>query len=127
MWIFTNRAFLSIVAPKPGGEVDPATHLMVRARTKGDLERVFGKRTKVLVNKGTDYRFRAFVTRKRVAGVLAREASAIAYTNFKDSVADQQRHDAYMRVWSVMEGDEPPAAIQRVAGGRAGGASGGTT
>lgn len=103
MWIFLNNAFLSIVAPKPGRGVNPRTHLVVRARLKGDIQRAFPRlKAPVTESKKTDYRFRAVVTRNMVAAVLAEHAKAIAYDNFKDSVKNKRRHDAYLRVWSIM-------------------------
>ncbi len=48
-----------------------------------------------------DYLYRAEVRRVEVARVLAAKVQAI-YPNFKGSVADDDRHDAYMEVWGVM-------------------------
>lgn len=104
MWIFLNDAFLSIVQPRPS-DVPKALAgrdvLLVRARKRGDLERAFGK-VRVSHTPARDYRFRAFVSRERVAKVLTRRLLAIDYTNFKGSVAHDARHDAYQRVWGVM-------------------------
>jgi hypothetical protein len=95
MWIFTNEAFLSIVA-------DPKSNqLLVRARVPGDLERAFPG-VPVKEGGGTDYRFRAWVDRETVAGLLYREAMNISYGNFKGSVVDIDRHAAYLDVWSQM-------------------------
>lgn len=84
MWIFLNDAFLSIVRPRKGGHIDPETHLMVRGRIPGDIERVFPGE-KVLQNKGADYRFRAFIKREYVAERMKEEVERITYSNFKDS------------------------------------------
>jgi hypothetical protein len=109
MWIFLNDAMLSIVAPEPRkgrGAAKVETHLIVRARFKGDLPRTFGRGVKVEETPGRDYRFRAVVTRKKVADVLARRILDVDYTNFKGSVPDDARHRAYLRVWTVMEGEQ---------------------
>ncbi|GAB2875418.1 hypothetical protein GCM10027093_08540 [Paraburkholderia jirisanensis] len=97
MWICQNQAFLSIVASK-----DPAS-LSVRARRKGDIEEVFGTKYEVFVLPGRDYGFRALIPREVVGVAIAESISKIDYSNFKDSVADAALHDAYMRVWNVME------------------------
>jgi hypothetical protein len=96
MWIFLNNAFLSIVANPEGGKM-----LVVRARANGDIERVFpGVRT--YQTKGRDYMYRAFLPRKAVADALAKQALGITATNFKNSVKENDRHDAYMGVWGRM-------------------------
>lgn len=96
MWIFLNDAFLSVVADK-----DPDM-LLVRGRIKGDIERVFPDYL-VIEGAGTDYRFRTLVPRLIVADKLAEMADDISYKNFKGSVKDKTRHDAYLRCWGIME------------------------
>jgi hypothetical protein len=96
MWICTSNSFLSIVAK--GG--DPSK-LMVRARRDGEIEAVF-PRAKVIANAGTDYKFRALIDREEVAQAMAKAICDINYSNFKNTVKDHARHDAYMRLWSVM-------------------------
>lgn len=96
MWIFLNNAFVSIVQ-------DPqrADGLVVRARLDGDLERLFpGKQ--VISLPFRDYAFRTFVSKAEVAEVLSKQVLGIDYGNFKGSVEDRARHDAYLGVWSVM-------------------------
>ena len=96
MWLCLNDAFLSVV--------DKSTKrgcLLVRARRAGDIERVFpGAAVRESVN--TDYRYRADVLRTAVADMVAERIKAIDYDNFKDSVADDELHNAYSSVWSVM-------------------------
>lgn len=112
MWIFLNDAFLSVVADK-----DP-DRLLVRGRIKGDIERVFPGYL-VLENEGTDYRFRTVVPRRIVADKLAEAAEDISYKNFKSSVKDKVRHDAYLRVWGIMESWQSDAeAKERIAAAR---------
>ncbi|MCH8078089.1 MAG: hypothetical protein IIC64_19970 [SAR324 cluster bacterium] len=96
MWIFQNDSFLSIVAlrDKPGV-------LLVRARKAGDIEAVFPQ-AKSREGEGADYRFRADVPAEEVAEAMAERIRAIDYGNFKDSVKDGPRHDAYFNVWEVM-------------------------
>ena len=96
MWIFLSNSFISVVQ-KPG-DTDMLT---VRARIEGDIERVFPD-AKVQANKGTDYKYRAKVSREAVAKALHDQAMAVNYSNFKSSVKDRKRHDAYLDVWSAM-------------------------
>lgn len=106
MWIFLNRAMLSVVAHR-----GKPHHFMVRARFEGDLERVFPK-AKVLRTPNADYLFRATVTRRQVAAALALELGAVEYDNFKASVphADADRVHAYSGVWDVMKTAQDRAA-----------------
>src|SRR3954470_8502916 len=97
MWLVLNDAFLSIVAvPKDAGL------LSVRARARDDIKRVF-PRARVHATPHRDYPFRAFVTRGVVAKAVAARVSEIEYGNFKDSVPQAARHDAYLDVWRVMQ------------------------
>lgn len=96
MWICLNDAFLSIVAVKGDDE-----RLLVRARRAGDIERVFPQ-AEVLVGAGTDYRYRAFLPRSTVSDEITARIKSIDYTNFKGSVKESDRHDAYMEFWGVM-------------------------
>ena len=98
MWIFLSNSFISVVQ-KPG-DTDMLT---VRARIEGDIERVFPD-AKVQANKGTDYKYRAKVPRPVVAKALHDQAMSVSYPNFKSTVKDRNRHDAYMSVWSAMYG-----------------------
>jgi hypothetical protein len=96
MWIFLKDAFLSVVYKGCNPH-----EVMVRARVAGDIKRVF-PRAKEISGLGTDYPFRAVVTREELAEALTNEVEGIDYSNFKSSVRDSARHDAYMDVWSAM-------------------------
>ncbi|QID17838.1 hypothetical protein G3580_09405 [Nitrogeniibacter mangrovi] len=96
MWIFLKNSFLSIVQ-KP----DDIDTLTVRARIKGDIEAVFPE-AKVSEGEGTDYRFRARIPREIVAKAMQEQVMTLTASNFKASVSERHRHDAYMGVWSVM-------------------------
>lgn len=97
MWIFLSESFLSVVDK---GDPTGAT-LLVRARKAGDIEAVFPD-AKVIEGGGTDYAFRARIDRRVVAEVIADQIERIRYGNFKATVRDDDRHDAYMDVWSAM-------------------------
>jgi hypothetical protein len=115
MWIMLNNAFLSIVDPKApysGGKGPVSDKLLVRARIKGDIEAVFPG-AKVAETPKRDYRYRAEISRADVANAMAAEVLKLGYGNFKGSVPDKRRHDAYADVWSVMYAEQ-----QRRHGGR---------
>lgn len=97
MWIFLSNAFLSIVDK---GDPSGAT-LLVRARRRGDIEAVFPE-AEVIEGTGTDYRYRARIQRRRVAEAIAQQIENIRYGNFKSTVHDHDRHDAYMDTWQAM-------------------------
>lgn len=96
MWIFLKDSFLSIV--DKGGD---GTTLLVRGRCRGDIERVFPN-VEVIEGGGTDYGFRARINREEVALVLADSIRSIDYANFKNTVKNRVRHDAYLGVWAQM-------------------------
>lgn len=96
MWVFLSGSMLSIVQHRDHSQV-----LMVRARLRGDIERVFPDHD-VVETPDADYRFRATVRRDVVAEAIKAQVMAISYPNFKGSVQESERHDAYMDVWGVM-------------------------
>ena len=96
MWIFLPESFISVVQ-KPG-DTDTLT---VCARIKGDIESVFLE-AYVEADKGTDYKYRARVSRHAVAQVLHDQVMDLNWGNFKGEVKDRKRHDAYMNVWRAM-------------------------
>ena len=96
MWIFLNDAFLSLVADR----FDSGS-LLVRARRAGDIDAVFPG-ADVTESDVADYRFRATIPRAEVVARLVERIGSIEYPNFKDSVRDPLRHDAYTNVWRVM-------------------------
>jgi hypothetical protein len=102
MWVFLNNAFVSAVEYR-----DDPSLLVVRARVEGDLERFFSHWTvkpEVDRTEDADYLFRMVVSKDEFAEAVAQHVHNIDYDNFKDSIADSDddRHDAYMGVWTVM-------------------------
>jgi hypothetical protein len=87
---------LSVVANRLNPE-----QLLVRARMAGDIERLFPTAS-VFEDLEADYRYRAFLPRKKVASVLAQQVQTIEYDNFKNSVpkSDTNRQAAYLNVWT---------------------------
>jgi len=101
MWLIMNDSFLSVVAHR-----HRQNYLLVRARKAGDIEKVFPD-AHVAEDPFADYRFRAVIPRAEVAQAVAGELLAISYDNFKNSVADDYRHDVYADVWSVLTKLQP--------------------
>lgn len=103
MWIATTRGFYSIVQ-----NYHNPTKLLVRARLKGDLERlkeIAPTLSKVEETRGRDYRWRAEIDRAGYALLLTRLASEIAYGNFKEEAGkklSRRHHDGYAAIWTDM-------------------------
>ncbi len=96
MWIFLNNSFLSVVAFEGNND-----DLLVRGRFTDDIEVIFPG-YKVLEDAGSDYRFRAVIPRNVVSRKLQALADEVKYTNFKDSIEADDRHDVYIDVWRTM-------------------------
>ena len=98
MWVFFNNSFLSIVSDR-----NNKSKLLIRARIKGDIERVFGN-IAVAQSNNSDYKYRAFLERDTVAEKLKELSLSIDYDNFKNSIhyQENERHNSYLDVWSVM-------------------------
>lgn len=108
MWVMLNNAFLSIIDPAAsysGGKGPVSDKLLVRGRIKGDIEAIFPD-AKVIETPDRDYRFRAEIPRQIVAQAMARTVEQIDYRNFKGSVPDKGRHDAYAGCWGVMHREQ---------------------
>ena len=114
MWLFTTIGFFSVV--QKTGDLK----LTVRARSAADLDRLrqqFMPGLSATSNKGgSDYPFRATVSRKDFTTGLSRLGDAIDYHNFKDAVAERmgaERTHIYHKVWSVLraiEKEQPVSA-----------------
>ena len=107
MWIYLKHAFLSIIDPAGdyAGGGPKGDKLLVRARFKGDIERVF-PRARVTETPQRDYRYRAMVSRETVAKVICAAVMSIDAKNFKGSVKERWRHDAYAGCWGIMENEQ---------------------
>lgn len=98
MWIVLNKSFLSIVKNR-----NDENQLLVRARVKGDIEKVF-ENADVFEDENADYKYRSYIARKNVADKISDELLKINYDNFKNSVSKDEynRVNAYMNVWSAL-------------------------
>lgn len=102
MWLITPQGFLSIVSKAPAGPDE----LLVRGRMAGHITAIFPE-AKVFESDGTDYRYRAVVSRDDVALALVNLAYSIDYDNFKNEVKEKRFHDALMGVWSTLARLQP--------------------
>jgi len=92
MWIYMSNSFISITKPKGRKGV-----LLVRARVKKDIERLFPD-ADIIETLLSDYRYRAFLPVREVADMVAHQVTGIDYDNFKDTVGGK-RHFVYLDVW----------------------------
>jgi hypothetical protein len=100
MWIFTTIGFFSIVQ-KPRTDF-----LTVRARVASDLDNLrrefMPQLSPTIRGAGTDYPFRATISRRDFGAGLAKMGEAITYGNFKTEVGKRmgsRREQAYHKVW----------------------------
>ena len=105
MWLVTNFGFFSVVQKKDDDI------LTVRTRARGDLEtlkeKYIPKLGHILKGEGTDYQYRAKVSREDLAKAMGKIVLDIDYSNFKGSVAEKQDHKRariYGDVWEILFG-----------------------
>lgn len=113
MWLFLSDAYFSIVSKDCARD-----EVLVRARRKGDIEKVFPG-AKVREGIATDYQFRAAVKRDDLSKALAGEVARVTYSNFKDSITDPTLHEVASRVWAnvlALEKARPGMAYASVFG-----------
>ena len=96
MWIVLNKSFLSIVKNR-----NDENQLLVRARVKGDIEKVF-ENADVFEDENADYKYRSYIARKNVADKISDELLKINYDNFKLCFKRWTNRNAYMNVWSAL-------------------------
>ena len=98
MWVLLNNAFFSIVKNR-----NKKNELLVRARIKGDIEKVFPE-ANTFEDENADYRYRAFIETSIVADKISNEIFKINYDNFKNTISkdDLNRTIAYGNVWKEL-------------------------
>lgn len=104
-----NDGFVSVVR-----NPDYPGKLMIRARNKAHLESIFPKKKNKIINsKKNDYAWRMFVDEEEFAQMMKERILNIDYSNFKNSVVDNDLHDLYADFWGLhygyqMEQSRPP-------------------
>lgn len=99
MWTMTSIGFFSAVENQnnPG-------ELIVRARNSEDIMNLADMLdTDYEFTIANDYPYRIYCDKKKWANVLAHLAETIDYPNFKNTIADPVRHEAYGSVWFDMQ------------------------
>ena len=103
MWLFCKSGFFSSVV-----DFDNPERVLVRARFKGDLERLLANmpsnvKAEIQHTPNADYPFRMFVRKSDWEMAVLSEAEGMDYTNFKNAAHDGTARDAaYMDVWTAM-------------------------
>ena len=98
MWIVMNDSYISAVQDR-----NNKMNLVVRARVREDLENAFPSlKQDIIESTDSDYRFRLFMSKQFLCGVMNTKIMNIDYDNFKNSVKQNWRHDAYLAIWSIM-------------------------
>jgi hypothetical protein len=108
MWIFCKLGFFSAVQHREHPE-----NLLIRARFKGDLERLLNAMTpeeyalcgrpSVSFTPDADYRYRVEIRKVVFAELIREQAEEIDYDNFKNAAHDGTVRDgAYMDVWRAL-------------------------
>lgn len=102
MWLFTRNGFLSVIQ-----DPNESHHLFIRARVRGDLERLVAELDKpvdIVERPGRDYLWAVTVHRADFIKVMVDQLMELDYTNVKDAIdlGEKARHDAMLRVWTTM-------------------------
>lgn len=99
MWIYMKDGFFSVIQHPSSKK-----HVLIRARVKGDLEKVFPEvGGSVEVTPDSDYRFRVPLSKSTFAAKLGEHALMIDYNNFKNAINDKERREYwYEQVWDTM-------------------------
>ena len=93
-----NDSFVSIVQDR-----NVPSRVAVRARVEEDLISLFPEHAgDIITTDDSDYRFRLFLDKVYVSKIVAGRVIDIDYDNFKNSVKEKWRKNAYMDIWHVM-------------------------
>ena len=95
MWFCFNNGFVSAVENR-----DDEDGLVVRARRREHLEDNFPD-NKIVVGGSTDYNYRIFISKKEFAEIVKDRIMGIDYSNFKNSVEDDDLYDLYSKFWTL--------------------------
>lgn len=96
MWLYVSDGFLSIVAHR-----DKPQHLLVRARHPDHIAALFPE-AEVTYMATADYPYRVVLHRMVVERAVGRYITQMNYDNFKNSIIDNDYHDACISVWNKM-------------------------
>ena len=97
MWIFSKNNFLSLVE-----DLNNSDNLLVRARFSDDIESLFPN-AEVKKYGGTDYMYRASISKEEASEVMKNQVENINYGNFKNSNTDVWRSSYLFDCWDSMK------------------------
>ena len=95
MWFCFNDGFVSVVEDTRG-----ISELVVRARRKEILEKIFPEKEIVELTV-SDYKYRAYCTKDEWSKIVVDRIQNIDYSNFKNSVKDNELHQMYNNFWFI--------------------------
>jgi hypothetical protein len=100
MWLLTKNSFVSIVLHR-----EQPDNVLVRARVKRHLERLFPHKAKdIYADGGADYKYRLLISKKELAEVVsAYIVQHLDYDNFKG--AQEADDPAWMRFLHAVWGE----------------------
>jgi len=108
MWVFTDDGFYSVAKDSYCSK----DTVMVRARVKDDLERLFdviykkqSKRPRIKTIDHSDYRFRAEIVQQYWAAYLYEKGNTIDYPTVKDNIIPERNHKRskyYYQIWNSL-------------------------
>ncbi len=96
MYVFTENAFLSILAHASDERL-----LEVRARYSGDIERTFPE-SEVAFNSGHDFPYSTSVSRERAAERIALRVQHVGFRHYNPSSEEPWRQTIYEEVESIL-------------------------
>ncbi|MEW6234566.1 MAG: hypothetical protein AB1656_04205 [Candidatus Omnitrophota bacterium] len=98
MWVFTSRAFISIVYCRENPDMR-----LVRAREAGAIKELFPD-AEIVKDEQGDYRYYAVIPAIHVASTLSKYIFEMKYESLKSTIPKKKKryHDACMSVWAVM-------------------------
>lgn len=110
MWMMSTDGFISVVAHR-----DLPGVMMVRARVKADLERIFGPDRQIETWPGADYLYRVLVDREELAQIVADQVRDVDYwSHAKDEMIKRSpktehgtRSKALYATWSAFAELQP--------------------
>ena len=104
MWIFSKEGFISVVAHRDDKDI-----LLIRGRVKEDIEdivneveKITGNRPEIIELIQADYFYRIFISRSIFKKIMTSKIDGLTYDNFKSSIKDNERHNAYLDIWRIM-------------------------
>jgi len=98
MWVFTNRAFISIAYCRENPDMR-----LVRAREAVAIKELFPE-AEIVKDAQGDYRFYAVIPAIHVASTLSKYIFDMKYASMKSAIPKKKKryHDACMSVWAAM-------------------------